>query len=187
MPVMNVQDFSDGKLQMMSKPCIMKGFGSCLSDIQAAFQTFAINLKKEAVKVKGCPGRLMDDLSAGDLKVLNGILHEMFTKKLSQPAQKRFIMWPNIHQEMSVPALTSIASPILFGNVGQYEATMCEKKFCGSMRIAFSGRRIVSASPWSVVVNAYKAANPPKEGDKPPVAKVIRDWYRNLTEDRFAN
>ena len=187
MPVMNVQDFGDSKLRMMSKPCIMKGFGSCLADIQAAFQTFAINLRKEATKVKGCPGRLMDDLSAGDLKVLHGILDNMFTKKLSSPGQKRFIMWPNIDQQMSLPALTSIASPILFGNIGLYEATMCEKKFCGSMRIAFSGRRIVSASPWSVVVNAYKAANPPKEGAKPPVAKMIRDWYRNLTEDQFAN
>ena len=188
MAVMNVQDFGDSRLQMMmTRPCVMKGFGSGLSAIQAAFQTFAIDLKKEAANRKGCPGRLLDDVSPGDAKVLEGIVDKMFIQKLFRQGQMRLAMWPSIPDALSLPTLTSSSSPILFGNIGCYEATMVEKKFCGSVRVAFSGRRIVCAAPWSVVIKAYLKANPRKEGEKSPVAKAIRDWFRNLTEDRFDN
>ena len=127
MAVMNVQDFGDSKLQMMTRQCVMKGFGSGLSAIQAAFQTFAINLKKEAASRKGCPGRLMDDVSPGDAKVLEGIVDKMLIKKLSRPGKLRLAMWPSIPDALSLPTLTSSSSPIFSGNIGCYKATMVER------------------------------------------------------------
>ena len=191
MPVINVQDFSDATLSQMNVPCVAKGFGSSLSGVQAAFQAFAIGLKKEAAK-KGflSTTRLMDDLQVGDAKVLEGLLSTLFVKKLSAPAQARFIMWPTIPDAVSLPTLTTAVAPVLFGNVGCFEGTTYEKMFMGSLRFAFSGRRVVCAAPWSEVLQTYTEAFPPKsDGEKvqPTTAKAVREWFRNLTEDPSYN
>ena len=122
----------------MNVPSIMKGFGTSFAAIQAAFQAFAINLKKEAGKKGFIPSRLMDDLQASDSKVLNDLVEGLFMKKLSLPAHRRLVMWPAIPDALTMPAFKAVAAPILFGNVGAFDVTMHEKKFMGSVRLSFT-------------------------------------------------
>ena len=184
MPVINVQDFSDATLMQMVVPCVAKGYGSSLSGTQAAFQAFAISLKKEAAKKHFvATSRLMDDLQPGDLNVLTGLLSDLFVKKLSHPAKARLVMWPSIPDAVSLPKLSTALVPVLFGNIGCFEGTTYEKMFLGSIRFAFSGRRVVCAAPWFEVLRAYGEAFPLSEGQPVPSAKSVREWFRNLTED----
>ena len=195
MPVINVQNFGDSTLSLMNVPSIMKGFGTSFAAIQAAFQAFAINLKKEAGKKGFIPSRLMDDLQASDSKVLNDLVEGLFMKKLSRPAHKRLVMWPAIPDALTMPTFKAVAAPILFGNIGAFDVTMHEKKFMGSVRFSFTGRRIMCAAPWSEVLGVYKDVPLPPaapEGEAAPAvqqqtSKMVRDWFRNLTEDLSYN
>ena len=195
MPVINVQNFGDSTLSQMNVPSIMKGFGTSFAAIQAAFQAFAINLKKEAGKKGFIPSRLMDDLQASDSKVLNNLVEGLFMNKLSLPAHRRLVMWPAIPDALTMPAFKAVAAPILFGNVGAFDVTMHEKKFMGSVRFSFTGRRIMCAAPWSEVLRVYKDMPPPPEAPEGEAAapvqqqtsKMVRDWFRNLTEDLSYN
>ena len=186
METVNVQDFGDTSLSQLESPVIFKGFGSSLAPLQAALQGFALNLGKEAKKQNGQPGRLMDDFSPGDATVLGKFVETMLTKKLSAPGRKRLVVFSAVPDEVSMPLVVECLQPILFGNVALFEGTMFEKRVSGSLRIAFSGRRTICAAPWASVLEAYAGTLTPmaEASVEPPTAKTVREWFRNLTEDR---